>query len=71
MFHPTQPSWALLSVWTDECRLTAPGSPCSHKLLVTEAPKLPQVTNRHFFGKSRAWTRPGWSRNATRAQLPS
>ena len=37
MFHPTRASWALLSVWTEDCKLKNPGAPCTHKLLVTEA----------------------------------
>ncbi|CAE7753913.1 VPS10 [Symbiodinium pilosum] len=36
MFHPTRANWALLSVWTEDCRLSLPGSPCTHKLLATE-----------------------------------
>ncbi|CAE7505032.1 VPS10 [Symbiodinium microadriaticum] len=36
MFHPTRASWALLSVWTEDCKLKNPGAPCTHKLLVTE-----------------------------------
>ena len=44
MFHPTRASWALLSVWTEDCKLKNPGAPCTHKLLVTEA-------SRRRFGK--------------------
>ncbi|CAE7025490.1 VPS10 [Symbiodinium natans] len=64
MFHPTQPSWALLSVWTDECRLTAPGSPCSHKLLVTE-----DLGNRPLVPVAEHVVQFSWGRGAVKDRI--
>lgn len=36
IFHPSRPTWALISLWTHDCRLKTPGAPCTHQLMVTK-----------------------------------